>query len=302
PSPLTPDEFVIYEKFNAAFVPTEESNVWIQAPVCADSGLLLTDDCPEIMMKTFLRRETPWESLAVPADAILEVPKQFCGIHGPGGYITNPDDDSTQLRIYSHVDRQPELTTVSLSWYASKADKDTVFQIYQATEPNTHSSAATMLAVLNYTSASFEILFEPEEYGDYYYFIQAVDKISGEVLGTSPETKAIIGDPIVTGGNTQASPRLEGARIPYGSGYAVQLVWNEINPGNEAIYQVYRSEEQDFTCDASNLLLKAGNLFTNSYTDTSVVSGHTYYYRIAGVDITLGTPITPSSLLYTTIP
>ena len=60
PSPLTPEEYIITEKYNAKTVPTEESNVWVQAPVCAESGLLLTDNCPTTELKTFLRRQVPW--------------------------------------------------------------------------------------------------------------------------------------------------------------------------------------------------------------------------------------------------
>lgn len=302
PSPLTPQEFIISERFNAGFVPTEESNVWTQAPVCADSGLLLTENCPQTEMKTFLRREVPWEGTVAPQDAVLEVPTQFCGIHGSGGFITIPEDDSTQLRLYSQVSREPDMTYVNLSWYASKADANTVFHIYRASDPNTPANLAHRIAELRHTTATFSDTFELESTGTYYYYIQALDKSNGDLLGVSPEIKAIIGDPAIIGGNPQTSPLLQGALIPYGAGYAVQLLWNEINPGNEAIYQVYRSEERDFTVDAGTLLYAAGNLDTNSYTDTSVVSGRTYYYRISGIDLTLDTPITPSNLLWTTIP
>ncbi|MCL2167083.1 MAG: penicillin-binding transpeptidase domain-containing protein, partial [Clostridiales bacterium] len=302
PSALTPSEFIISEKFNASFVPSEESNVWIQAPVCADSGLLLTDDCPQVEMKTFLRREVPWTGTRTPQDAVLEVPTQFCGIHGSGEFISLPDDDSTQLRLYNQVSMEDDATYVNLSWYSSKADANTVFHIYRATDPNTPANAAARLAVLNYTSATYTDTFDPEDTGEYYYYIQAMDKTDGAILGTSPETKAIIGDSQVTGGNPQTSPYLNGSLLQYGSGYAVQLIWNEINPGNNAIYHVYRSEDPDFVVDASTLLMSAGTLTTNSYTDTSVVRGKTYYYRIAGVDLTLDQLILPSSKLTATIP
>jgi penicillin-binding protein 1A len=300
PSALTPQEFIISEKFNAAHVPTEESNVWVQAPVCADSGLLLTDDCPNTELKTFLRRQVPWVGDIAPQDAILEVPTEYCNIHGPGGYITPPEDGSTVLRLYSSIDRSYEETRVSLSWYASKADANTTFHIYRATEPNTPAEAAVRIAVLNSASATYTDVFAPTDYGAYYYYLQAIDKTNGQVLGASPETKAFVGES--PGGNPQNSLRLEGARISYGGRYAVQLLWNEINPGNQALYQIYRSENPDFEVGAATLLTAAGILETNSYTDTTVESGKTYYYRVAGMDLTLNTPIAPSSRLYTTIP
>ncbi|MCL1849369.1 MAG: penicillin-binding transpeptidase domain-containing protein, partial [Clostridiales bacterium] len=308
PSPLTPEEFIISERFNAAFLPSEESNVWIQAPVCAESGLLLTDDCPLAAMHTFLRRAEPWVGNVAPQDAVLEVPAQFCGIHGSGAFIAQPDDDSTQLRLYAQVDRQDEATNVNLSWYASKADANTVFLLFRAESPNTPANAATRLAVLNYTSATFTDVFQPEDSGEYYYYIQAVDKseTAGDILGVSPEAKAYLGNrPYYAGDSNDGRPSiliLEGALIPYGSGHAVQLLWNEINPDNEAVYQIYRSEDPNFTVDASTMLMQAGNLYNNSYTDTNVFSGRTYYYRVAGVDLTLGVPIPQSTRLYATIP
>ncbi|MCL2121744.1 MAG: hypothetical protein FWH28_05780, partial [Clostridiales bacterium] len=243
-----------------------------------------------------------WTGTRTPQDAVLEVPEQLCGIHGSGEFISFPDDDSTQLRLYNQVVKEDDATVVNLSWYASKADVNTVFHVYRATDPNTPTNAAARLAVLNYTSATFTDSFGPADTGEYYYYIQAMDKTDGEILGMSPETKAIIGDSQVTGGNPQTSPYLNGSLLQYGGGYAVQLIWNEINPGNNAIYHVYRSEDPDFVVDASTLLMSAGTLTTNSYTDTSVVRGKTYYYRIAGVDLTLDLLIQPSSRLTATIP
>ncbi|MCL1804381.1 MAG: PBP1A family penicillin-binding protein [Clostridiales bacterium] len=311
PSPLTPEEFIITEKFIAAFAPEEESNVWIQAPVCAESGLLLVEDCPHTEMKTFLRRVTPWTGNVAPQDARLEVPSEFCNIHGEGGFITYPDDDSTQIRVYAQVAEEGEAPVVNLSWYASRADANTVFHIYRGNDPNTPANSAVRLAVLNYTSATYvDDSFEPYDYGTYYYFIQAIDKTDGEVLGTSPEARAVVGgyDPYGYGGGYGGEPgdrpqtaiRLDGARLPYGSGYCVQLLWNAPNPGNDVVYMIYRAESMDFAIDASNLLTSTGNI--NSYTDTNVYSGHTYYYRVAGVDMTLDLPLGPSSPLWTTIP
>jgi len=263
-------------------------------------------------MKTFLRREFPWTGTRVPQDAELEVPTEFCGIHGPGGFITFPDDDTTQIRVFNQVERTDEQVAVNLTWYASRADANTVFHILRTTDAHTPVGEATRLAVLDYISARYTDVLEPEDIGEFHYFVQAIDITNGDILGTSPASLAVIENPLYPGypfgypdddplGPVRTTLRLDGAQIPYGSGYAVQLIWNELIPGNQAVYQVYRSEDPDFVPDASNLLLAAGSLTTNSYTDTDVIGGRTYHYRIAGVDLTLGVPIPPSTRLSATI-
>ncbi len=313
PSELTPPEFVISEKFNAKYIPTEVSNVWIQAPVCSESGLLLTEACPYFAMKTFLRRETPWTGAKTPQDAVLEVPTQFCGTHGSGAFITNPDDESTQLRLYQTMEDDSDTggVRINLMWYASKADTNTVFHIYRATAPNTPANAATRLAVLNYTSAAHADNFGPNDSGEYYYYIQAIDKSNGDILGVSPEIKVSFGNLAYReGGYGEGLPgsysrlSLQGAMIPYpgGSGYAIQLLWDETFPGNDVLYQIYRSEDPDFIPDAGNMLMEASNLRTNSFTDINVKNGRTYYYRVAGIDLTRNELIPVSTRLYATIP
>ncbi|MDR1193911.1 MAG: PBP1A family penicillin-binding protein [Peptococcaceae bacterium] len=300
PSPLTPEEFIVTEKFNAGFAPTEESTVWAEAPVCADSGLLPTENCPLVETRVFLRRLTPWVGDIAPQDAVLEAPNELCGIHGPGGVIQIPDDGSIQIRLYGNVERTDETTAARLSWYASRVDANTTFHVLRSDSPNTPANLADRIAVLGGGTASYADSFAPTDIGTYYYYIQAIDKTDGLVLGTSGEFKGVIGEQPT--GNPQTIPRLDGALVPVGLNYTVQLLWNEINPGNEAIYQVYRSEDPEFVIDASNLLPAAAGLTTNSFTDNTVVSGKTYYYRIAGLDLTLGAPIGPSTRLGATIP
>ena len=294
PSPLTPEEYIITEKYNANHVPTEESNVWVQAPVCAESGLLLTDNCPTTELKTFLRRQVPWVGDVAPADAELEVPTEYCPIHGSGGVYIPPDSDDMQLRLYSNLSNNDEGSTVNLSWYASKSDSNTTFHIYRATSPSTPTNLATHVAALGSTSASYADKFPVGTNNTYYYYLQAIDKLTGEVLATSSEVKITIGN----GGSSAI--QLQGSIMNTGSGYAVQLVWNEVNPGDIIVYQVYRSSNADFTADATTLI--ASNLYESSYTDNSVAAGHSYYYRVSGVDLTTNENLSLSTRLQATIP
>lgn len=85
----TPLEMVGVELFNKNNVPKEISNVWVKADVCAESGQLLTPDCPSSKTRVFLKREKSWSALnlpkqyrnAVPEDAKLELPTQHCTVH-----------------------------------------------------------------------------------------------------------------------------------------------------------------------------------------------------------------------------
>lgn len=294
PSELTPKEYIINEKFNANHVPTEESNVWVQAPVCAESGLLLTDNCPTTELKTFLRRQVPWVGDVAPSDSVLEIPTEYCSIHGGGGSYIPPDSDDMQLRLYSSVNNDDSGTTVSLSWYASKSDANTTFHVYRSTSPSTPANLATHVASLGSTTASYADKLPVGANETYYYYLQAIDKLSGQTLATSAEVKVTLG----SGGTNNI--QLQGAVITYGTGHAVQLVWNDIYPDDEIVYQVYRSESPDFSADASTMI--ASQLYTSSYTDATTAPGHVYYYRVTGIDLTTGQNLSQSTRLTATIP
>jgi len=84
PSSLTPSQFRIKEIFAADTVPKEVSDVWIRREVCALSGKLPTESCPDVISKVFLRRPVPYNGSIRPNDAYLEAPKEKCDIHQGG--------------------------------------------------------------------------------------------------------------------------------------------------------------------------------------------------------------------------
>jgi penicillin-binding protein 1A len=89
PSPFTPLAFIQKELFNQAYVPTEVSKAWVSEEVCTESGQLATPNCPTRETRVFLNRAVPWSSAglpgelqnAVPEDANLEKPSQYCTLH-----------------------------------------------------------------------------------------------------------------------------------------------------------------------------------------------------------------------------
>lgn len=294
PSPLTPAEFVISEKFNVDQVPTEVSDVWIQAPVCAESGLLLTDSCPQPVLKTFLKRHEPWVGTIAPADAALEFPKEYCTIHGGG----SPDSGSYAIRLHGRSKDEDSGSKVSLSWYFSQANANTTYHIFRAQYPGTPADAASRLAVLENNAAAYSETL-PAASGKYYYYIQAVDKVSGQVTGFSNEISITTSAQNSSGYST---PILTGSILKHGNAFSVQLSWTESFPGHNAIYQVFRSEDPSFTADASSLLPNSDNVTSNQFIDSNVIPGKVYYYRVSGLDLDGNQPIPQSTMLKASIP
>ncbi|HCP14458.1 MAG TPA: penicillin-binding protein 1A [Peptococcaceae bacterium] len=297
PSDLTPKEYIISEKFNANNVPTETSNVWVQAPVCSESGLLLTDGCPQPALKTFLKRLEPWVGEIAPADSKLEVPTTYCTLHG-GGSGGTEDNGKYAIRLYGRSKDDDAGSKVTLSWYYNLANANTTYHIFRAQQPNTPADAATRVAVLESNGASFSESL-PAATGKYYYYIQAVDKGTGQVAGVSNEISIATSSQNSSGYTT---PILTGSISKHGSSYGVQLSWTEPFPGHNVVYQVFRSEDPSFSADASTLLPTSENITTNRFSDTTVSPGKVYYYRVSGLDLDGNQPIPQSTLLKASIP
>lgn len=102
----TPFEAMEIELFNRNNVPKEVSSAWVKGVICAESRQLLTAECPSSVTKYFLKREIPWSAQdlprkfrnAVPEDANLELPSQYCTIHGePESLeVDNADEDNQE--------------------------------------------------------------------------------------------------------------------------------------------------------------------------------------------------------------
>ncbi|MGI6553752.1 MAG: penicillin-binding transpeptidase domain-containing protein [Bacillota bacterium] len=84
PSELTPQMFIVSEAFNKKHVPQEISNVWEEAQVCAETGLIPTPYCPTTVTGLFLKRPIPYTGSIKPEDADLELPTETCTLHLTG--------------------------------------------------------------------------------------------------------------------------------------------------------------------------------------------------------------------------
>jgi penicillin-binding protein 1A len=84
PSDLTPDGFIKNEIFAKNNVPTETSNVWVSASICAESKQIANEWCPTTVNGIFLNKTLAY---AKAEDAGLYLPASTCQIHG--GLPTN---------------------------------------------------------------------------------------------------------------------------------------------------------------------------------------------------------------------
>lgn len=87
PSTLTPSQFKINEIFIRDNLPKKDSDVWIEAPVCADSGKKPAEFCPNVVNGVYLKRTVPYKPPAsrpgvYPEDYKLEYSSSVCDIHG----------------------------------------------------------------------------------------------------------------------------------------------------------------------------------------------------------------------------
>lgn len=156
PSDLTPPEYVVNEYFNSAYVPTAISNVWVQEPVCAETGQLLTANCSMPVTQIFLKRPVPWTGDIPPEDANLEVPTDYCTLHGGGGVTTPTTGTILSLQGSPLIDND-EKATVQLNWnLTGGSHSSTVFRIYRSSQPNVAIDSANKIAELGGNMSSWQ--------------------------------------------------------------------------------------------------------------------------------------------------
>jgi penicillin-binding protein 1A len=93
PSELTPSQYIVNEIFTRDNVPKETSTVWVEKPICAESGLVPSDYCPDVVHGVFLQRPVPYTPPAsrpniYPEDYVLEYPSEICDLHGSDTLMT----------------------------------------------------------------------------------------------------------------------------------------------------------------------------------------------------------------------
>ncbi|MEW6173862.1 MAG: penicillin-binding protein 1A [Bacillota bacterium] len=116
PGPLTPPEHQVTDLFAQGTIPTSVDNTHVLVDVCATSGLLATEYCPERLSKVLVK--LPYSVPSYVNDAAERVPTEKCNVHGglfpgdggdsgngqpPGGPesppVTSPDPETGELPL-----------------------------------------------------------------------------------------------------------------------------------------------------------------------------------------------------------
>lgn len=276
PSNLTPPEYIVYEKFNSAYVPTEISNAWVQLPVCVETGQLLTDNCHTPVTKVFLKRAIPWSGNIAPEDAKLEAPTEYCSLHGGA-----PANNQSNLRLQGSpiIDSQDNLKAIKLSWYHPNIPANTIFHVYRALEPNVDLSSQYRVGEVSGSLTWTDNHVENNQ--RYYYRIVAENGFTGERITSNEIT---VYQQVDNQASLQA-PRLSGTVQINGRGASVKLSWTKASVNRPLVYYLFRSESPNFQPNTNNQIAVDESLTGTSWTDSGLDRKKTYYYRIIAFDL-----------------
>lgn len=277
PSNLTPPEFVVTELFNSNSTPSEISDIWVQIPVCAETGELLTDFCPSPVTGTFLKRPVPWTGDIVPEDANLEVPAQYCILHGG-----SPGQGNTRgfsLQGSPILDNSEKLKSIKLSWYYQGENDISVFQIYRSSQPNVQITPANRVAELSVGTTSWQDNNIKDDIPYYYRLVavHAMDQqqtISNEISIKKPEpSRALKG------------PHLTGEIYINGNTASVKINWTKAAENRPMIYYIFRGESPGFEPSTTNQIAVDQTITGTSFTDNNVIRKKVYYYKVLAFDM-----------------
>jgi penicillin-binding protein 1A len=93
PGPLTPPNEQVTDLFAAGTVPTKVDDTRVLVEICAASGLLATENCPERITKVMIRR--PYSVPPFVKDYAERVPTERCNLHG-----STASQDTTGQPVY----------------------------------------------------------------------------------------------------------------------------------------------------------------------------------------------------------
>lgn len=283
PSSLTPPEYVVTEKFNSNYLPTEVSNVWVQLPVCAETGQLLTENCPTAVTGVFLKRPVPWTGNTPPEDANLEPPSDYCALHGGGAPSTSTG--GFRLQGYPLNGSSPSQQVVKLSWHYPGDNQVNTFRIYRSTQPNVAQTQENFVGEVNTLASEWQDN-HVEANTRYYYVVVAMNTLTGTAFSSNVISVQPGNQSNVNQSNTGAlkAPRLSGEAYINGQGVSVNLSWSKAAENRPMIYYVFRSETPGFAPSAANQIAVDETIAGTSWVDSGLSRHKTYYYRIVGFD------------------
>ena len=286
PSELTPAEYQRSELFTKDTVPKETSNVWVKGQVCSETGELYTQYCPgEPVEKVFLQREIPWSSniapgVSAPSDSALEVPG-YCTVHNSEN---NANTNPSSLSLHATLNGN----NVELSW--NSLGDNVYYELHRGNYSGFAASANTLISQTEATSFTDSTIDSTQIY---YYYVVAYSKATNAPINASNELSIAgsnYGNPSApgenTGGNQTNPPASETQSMSLSAQSTVQgvlLQWNAPGSG-EYQYYVFRGETADFAANNANQIGKSEVITSPAYNDSTVQSGHTYYYKVLAYD------------------
>lgn len=285
PDSLTPEKYLVQEKFNSAYLPDGVSNVWVQMPVCAETGQLLTNKCPHSITGVFLKRPTPWTGWVTPEDAIEEPPKESCTLHG-GNLINNKDDENEpppiikttfELKGELQTNNQGKVKSVLLNWQYPQKNASTYYLIYRSTEANVPLTTKNRIAEVSNTNTWQDN--NPPTTNKCYYRVIACNSSQNEKTSSNlitinlPQTTKLK-TPYLTGEGQLSRNRAQ-----------VKLNWTKSSENSPIIYHLFRSETPNFEANFTNQIALNETITEPYWVDTNVEKNTTYYYRVRGIDM-----------------
>ena len=79
-------------------MPTETDNVHVFVEVCAASGLLPNEYCPDRVIKQLIK--LPYTVPSIVQDYAQRVPEETCAIHGAGKGLAPPDEIHDGIQVF----------------------------------------------------------------------------------------------------------------------------------------------------------------------------------------------------------
>ena len=300
PSELTPAEFRRTEIFNEEFVPTEVSKAWISIP--------------GVPPGVFLVRDEPWQIQGfdvVPEDAVLEPPDYVNPLYQGGNGIPAPDSMLPEFRINGETQYKDDNTVkgIKISWnWTLNREEGLSFDIHRSDSPGFTPSPSTRIGNINGLTFTDENI-NPDR--KYYYKIIAFNSVTGTRLGLSntlafpngndpkpePKPQPETQNEVIPSPQLSISPKKEGDR------YIMQLKWSiPESSGGGFEFLIFRGTEPGFPVSGGNQLNLNQRITGNTYSDSNVEKGNTYFYKVVTLKTGTNRSSSPSNEIRVGLP
>ena len=154
-------------------------------------------------------------------------------------------------------------STIKLAW--NKVSNATGYYLYRSTDGKSYSAIkALSSSTTTYTDTSLTASKK------YYYMISSYNKTSTGVIAIGPKSSAIN----VTTNAIDKVMSPSGLKVSEVSPRTIKILWNTVS--GVSGYYIYRSSDNT---NFSNIATVSASV--NSFTDSNLNSGYTYYYKVA---------------------